>query len=455
MSRVPIRVRLTLAFALAMAVVLAAMGAFVYARVGDALASSVDQSLHTQSAETLARLRHGGGLAERDPDEGASVAQLLAPNGQVVRATPTAGAKPFTGPAAERVLRTIRLPGRSGDWRVLVDPVRLNGRAYSLVLARSLQSREETLHHLFRGFLIAGPLALLLASLAGYGLAAAALRPVEAMRSRAAAISAQTLGRRLPVPPAGDEISRLAETLNDMVGRLEAALAHERRFLADASHELRTPLALLRTELELALRRERSTEELEDALRSAAEETERLSRLAEDLLLIARSDQGALPIRRERVETHLLLEAVASRFASRAGDLGRSLEVEADDSGEIAADPARIEQALDNLVANALEHGAGSVTLLARSHDSVVELHVVDEGGGFPPDFLERAFDRFSRADEARSEGGTGLGLSIVALIARAHGAEAHAANRPGGGADVWLAVPAAGRVQTGTSRVP
>ena len=156
--------------------------------------------------------------------------------------------------------------------------------------------RDESLERLRRELLLGSPLALLLATIAGYLLAGAALRPVEAMRRKASAISAQTPGSRLPVPSARDEVSRLAETLNDMLERLETAFEHERRFVADASHELRTPLALLRTELELALRHPRSREELEDALRSAAEETERLTALAADLLLIARADQGAVPI---------------------------------------------------------------------------------------------------------------------------------------------------------------
>ena len=167
----------------------------------------------------------------------------------------------------------------------------------------------------------------MLATLAGYLLAGAALRPVEAMRRRAAAITAATPGSRLPVPAANDEIARLAETLNDMLGRLEAALRHEQRFVSDASHELRTPLALLRTELELALRRTRTHDELEAAVRSAAEETERLTRLAEDLLLVARADHGELPVRRERIHARELLERVASRFAGRAAELGRTVSV--------------------------------------------------------------------------------------------------------------------------------
>ncbi len=203
------------------------------------------------------------------------------------------------------------------------------------------------------------------------------------------------------------------------------------------------PLALLRAELELALRRPRTAEELELALRSAAEETERLSRLAEDLLLIARADQGALPIRREHVPAADVLLTVAERFAVRARSHAQMVRVE-DADAVLDADPLRVEQALGNLVDNALAYGGGIVTLAARPRDGVVELHVTDDGPGFPEDFVERAFDRFSRADDARSRGGTGLGLSIVALIARAHGCGAGASNRPTGGADVWFAVPAA-----------
>jgi two-component system, OmpR family, sensor kinase len=262
------------------------------------------------------------------------------------------------------------------------------------------------------------------------------------MRRRAAAVSAREPGR-LPVPPSRDEISRLATTLNEMLGRLEAAFDHERRFVANASHELRTPLAMLRTELELALRRPRSREELEAAVRSAAEETNRLSQLAEDLLLIARADQGALPIRPEQVGVGDLFATVADRFERLAGERGRELDPRPA-SAAISADPARVEQALANLVENALEHGAGKIDLFAVERDELVELHVVDAGAGFPDGFLERAFDRFSRADDARGGSGTGLGLSIVALIAQAHGGSAGAVNRPEGGADVWLSLPCA-----------
>ena len=327
-------------------------------------------------------------------------------------------------------------------------PVGFGGRGLVLVLAGSLAARQDALDRLLVELLVAGPIALLLASLAGYGLAAGALRPVESMRRRAAAISASTPGRRLPVPPGHDEIARLAATLNEMLARLEtafeherAAIEHERRFIADASHELRTPLALLQTELEIALRRPRPRKELEAALRSASEEAERLIRMAADLLLIARSDQGQLPLRPERVAAGALLRAAAERFAVRAGEHGRTIAVPADDEFVVEVDPAYVEQALGNLIDNALTHGSGRIELSARARGHLVELHVCDQGAGLPAAFVPRAFDRFSRADPARGRGGTGLGLSIVELIARAHGGEAGAANTADGGADVWIAV--------------
>jgi signal transduction histidine kinase len=243
------------------------------------------------------------------------------------------------------------------------------------------------------------------------------------------------------VPASRDEISRLAETLNAMLERLQAAVEHERRFVADASHELRTPLALLRTELELALRRPRSHEALEEALRSASQETERLTRLAEDLLLIARSDAGELPVRRERVPAAEVLNVVARRFGRIAAAKGRDLDLVPPDGIVLDADPERLEQALGNLVDNALVHGAGRIVLSAEPDGDLVALHVQDEGAGFPGDFLTGAFQRFSRPGESRSGKGSGLGLSIVDVIAEAHGGSAGARNRPEGGADVWIAV--------------
>src|SRR5205823_1697447 len=207
-------------------------------------------------------------LVDPAATDGPTVAQILTPAGGLVASQP-----PALGPLPHgRRWQTAHVSGLDGEWRFLAAPATVGGARRIVVVGRSLHAREETLRRLGREYLIAAPVALLLAVLAGYGLAAAALRPVEGMRRRAAAVSADEPGQRLPVPPARDEIRALAVTLNDMLARLEASFQHERRFLSDASHELRTPLALLRAELELALRHPRPAEELERALNSAAEE---------------------------------------------------------------------------------------------------------------------------------------------------------------------------------------
>jgi signal transduction histidine kinase len=425
-----------------MAALLVALGAFVYLRVEDALRSSVDQALHAQSAESLAHADEGS-LLDAEARQSGMVAQVLGADGRVLRSEPASLASlldPATLAAARRrdVLKTISLgTGEGNQWRALAVP---HG-ASVLVLARPLSETEETLNHLFRGLIVAGPVGLLVATLGGYLLAAAALRPVESMRRRASVISATTPGARLPVPPSRDEVRDLALTLNEMLARLEAALEHERRFVADASHELRSPLALLKTELELALRRPRSADELRAAIGSAAEETDRLALLAEDLLLMARSDEDALGLQIEPVDVGALAYATADRVAARASSEHRRVAVDVAPGTEVQADRLRLEQALRNLVENALGHGEGTVTIAARTVGAATELHVVDEGGGFPPDVATRAFERFSKGDHARARGGSGLGLAIVEAVAEAHGGAAGIAGN-GKGADVWISLP-------------
>jgi signal transduction histidine kinase len=448
LARVPIRLRLTLAFALAMSVVLAMTGLFLYLRLGAALDDTIDQSLRERSAQVSALVRRSDALAER----GQGLAQVLDASGAVVGGTPGLE-RPLLTPAevarAAGGVTTIEqrdVPGSDEPARLLAADVDTQRGLRVVVVGASLEQRGESLETLLAALLIGGPLALLLASLAGYALAAAALRPVESMRREAEAVSAAEPGHRLPIPAARDEIGRLGETLNGMLGRLEAAFARERRFVADASHELRTPLAALRTELELALRRERTQEELEAAVRSAAEETERLSQLAEDLLVLARSGEGRLPVRPERLAAADLLAGVRERYARRVAEADRSLESGVDDALVISVDRARAEQALGNLLENALRHGAGNIRMEGRARDGRVELHVLDEGPGFPSAFLEQAFEPFARGDPSRSGAGSGLGLAIVDVIARAHGGSAHAANVEGG-ADAWIALPAGGNV--------
>src|SRR4051794_1570293 len=441
----PLRVKLTLAFTGVMAVLLAAASIALSVLVADNLDSTIDDGLAARAGDAAALVRTGTGR-DRIARTGEAFAQVLDPAGRVLGTTQGAGAAPLLAPAqAERARRQVVIVDGHGPHgaalRVYARPARTRTGDAVVVVGEPLLQRERALDALHALLAVGGPLALLIASGVGYALAAAALRPVERMRRRAAAVTAAETSGRLPVPPGNDELARLGTTLNEMLARLETAFARERAFVADASHELRTPLAILRMELELALRGRHTRPELEAALQSAAEETDRLSRLAEDLLVIARSDQGRLPVRPEPLDADEVLRRVAGRFQTRARSEGRPLAPEPAPGVIVKADPARLEQALANLVDNALRYGDGTVALSARRCDGVVELHVSDEGAGFPPAFLPRAFERFSRADEARSGGSAGLGLAIASAVALAHGGTAHAENREAG-ADVWIALP-------------
>jgi signal transduction histidine kinase len=263
------------------------------------------------------------------------------------------------------------------------------------------------------------------------------------MRRRAAAISANRPEERLPIPPAKDQLQRLGLTLNEMLARIDATLERERRFVDDASHELRTPLTLHKTELELALRQGESEAELRAAIASGLEEVDRLVQLAEDLLVAVRSEEGRLALAPGALAVDDVLTTVGERFRTRAVESGRPLAVDSTNGLVMAGDRHRLEQALTNMVDNALRHGDGEVRIWAATEGGGIKLHVSDRGAGFPPEFIAQAFERFSRADAARGRGGTGLGLAIVETIAFAHGGRTGAANGPDGGADVWLEIPA------------
>ncbi len=365
-----------------------------------------------------------GGLIESE--EGFS--QILDQNGNVVASTLPPGQRPLDPSEVQRATQgSIQIgdrevPSIEGEARIIASPADSASGSFVVVAGASTQDRSETLSGLVGTFLIGAPIAILIACGLGYLLAGRALMPVEAMRRRAREITLERSGERLPLPRADDEIHQLGATLNEMLDRIEASLERERVFVADASHELRGPLAVLRTELEIAGRQERSPEELRAALGSAAEEVDRLSQLAEDLLVIARSDQGRLPITRERVDLQTLLERVRERFARRATDRGRQIVIDAGDSDSAELDPLRIEQALGNLIENALRHGGGEVRLSARSENGATVFEVSDHGQGFPDGFEAKAFERFTRADEGRTGGGAGLGLAIARAIAVAHG---------------------------------
>ena len=444
---------MTLVFAAVMALVLGATGVFVYLRFANELDATINSGLRSRASDVAALVKQAdSGLRDGHQNlvgRNESFAEVLDAGGGVTDSSLAIGRNVLlTSAELQRALRGPvylnrgPLPGLQDESRLLAVPVEARGQRQVVVVGTSTEARGESLTDLAQLLLVGGPIALLLASLAAYGVAAAALKPVEAMRSRAAEISAAEPDRRLPVPPTHDEVARLGNTLNQMLERLGEALAHERAFVADASHELRTPLAILRTELELALAAGRSPEELRAALASAAEETDRLTQLSEDLLTIAQTERGELPLRLERLGLLDVLEGVGRRFSRRAEEAGREVEVSAPAGLMIEADRLRLDQAVGSMVDNALRYGAGKIELRAEAEDGSVAIHVLDRGEGFPEEFLGRAFERFSRAAASDRDGGSGLGLAIVETVARAHGGEAHVANREGGGADVWVTLP-------------
>ncbi len=327
--------------------------------------------------------------------------------------------------------------------RVLAFPLR-NGTVAAIAEPRD--RRELELARLGGLLAIGLPAALLLVAFTGYQVAGAAMRPVERIRAQAARIGSSVPGERLPEPGTGDELDRLTRTLNDLLGRLAAAMDRERRIVSDASHELRTPISVLRTRLDVALRGERRPDELESVLHEARGDVGRLARMADDLLVLARADQGRLPLRPEPIDVQDLLEDTARRHAAAAAKARQAIEVTVVPGGAVVlADPDRLAQALDNLVVNALTYGAGTVELHARTaRAESIELVVADHGPGFAEELLPRVFERFAQgSDDGRGEG-AGLGLAIVAALAKALGGDARARNPPGGGAEVSMTVPAA-----------
>lgn len=445
LRRVPFRVRLTLGFAAVMVLLFGGLALLLHARFEAGLDQAINRSLRTHAGD-LATLVKGKQQIPRLPSssaESGAFAQVVDRSTGRVRAASSGYTKSLLTPQELRSAAVdARFIDRGTKARLLAEPVDTQPPAV-LVVGASLSERNSALTTLSELLFIGGPGLLILTCLAGYGLAAWALAPVKSMSARADHIAGAPHGERLPVPEANDELRQLGETINRMLSRVEDALARERAFVADAGHELRTPLSILKLELEFALTAESTREELHARLQSAAEEVERLVKLAQDLLIIARAEQGRMPLEKRPVELRPLLERFTERYGAAASRSGRMVRLQDPGGLVVDADPARLEQALTNMISNALRHGDGDVVLFAEQKDGRVDIHVLDDGPGFEPELLAHAFERFARANRTRSDRGAGLGLSIVEVIARVHGGRARVRNRDGRGADVWLELPA------------
>jgi hypothetical protein len=452
----PIRLRLAAAFALAAAALFALGGWLFAAGLASAQLKTLDSQLTAQLVQAGRYLPAGTGPAASALPAGDYLIQVIDTSGRVRGAGGETGTAPLlTGDQLSQARQGLISLTRTVDEenaRIVAAP--LGGHpGWTAVAATSLEAYESTQGEVTRELAVGGAVFTAVAGLGAYGLARAALSPVERLRRQVAAVSEHggapgTGSASVEVPSTRDEIAALAGTMNDLLARLHRALARQRAFVADASHELRNPLAVLQGELELAARPGRGPEELAAAVRSAHAEAVRLARLTDDLLLLARSDEDRLSLRLERADIGALLARSAERAGSRLAAAGVTGRVEAAPGTYARVDADRIRQAADNLVSNALRFAPrGSVIVLAARVTGIsLDIEVSDEGPGFPAGFLPHAFERFARPDGGRSrgDGGAGLGLAIVQAIAAAHGGTATAANNPGGGAVVSLHLPGA-----------
>jgi len=336
--------------------------------------------------------------------------------------------------------------------RVRREVVELGGTPHRLEVGLSLALADAELAQLGLILLLCIPVGVALAAAAGWFLAGRALAPVDRMAEEARRITAERLAERLPVANPDDELGRLAAAFNDMLQRLDRSFEQLRRFTADASHELRTPLTAMRLVGENALRHGRLAPDAREVVGSMLEEIDRLARLVDDLLLLARADAGQCEPAMERCDVAALAREVALELGVLAEEKQLTLRLEASAAAPVRGNALLLRQALQNLVANAIRHGpAGSEVRVAVARvNGCVTAEVADRGPGIPPEHRERIFERFYRVDAARSraQGSAGLGLAITRWIADAHhGAIDVVATRPeatgeGAGATFRLRLP-------------
>jgi heavy metal sensor kinase len=323
-------------------------------------------------------------------------------------------------------LETIR--GEHSRFRAYSRQFNANGQNYLLVILHSLHGQNEMLETIRLTFTWMILVGLLLAGTGGYFLARKSLAPVVAMGEHARSIGATNLHDRLPVLNANDELGQLATTFNDLLNRLDESFERQRRFVADASHELRTPLAILRGEAEVAMSQQgMKAEDYLESLGILHDETSRLIKIVEDLFTLTRADSGQYPLSPENVYLEELVADCAHSARTLAREKNIELSVDASSECLVHGDQALLRRMILNLVDNAIKYTAdgGRVDIACRVAAAGFELHVTDTGPGIPPELHSRIFERFFRADPARSrsgrEGGAGLGLSIALWIAEAH----------------------------------
>jgi heavy metal sensor kinase len=452
-----IRWRLTLWNTIGLAIMLLAFAALVYGLLRHALYEQIDRKLRgalgqlEQDERTAAapdeRLRYW--IYEWHEHENV-LAVAYDPKGRVRErteqlATGSIPPAPADGGNEPRLQdQAIPILGRQ---RTLEASLRLGDQPSAIVLMASLEDVDRELGELRTVLLTAVPVVLLLSGWLGYVLARKALAPMERLRRSTKEINAERLDRRLPISNPHDELGRLTETFNDMIGRLERSFAEIRRFTADASHELRTPLTAIRTETEVALAKPLSLAEYQQLLGSILEECSRLTRLTDQLLALAREDAHAARQAQEPVELAALIKDVTETMRPLADVKELHLRVRVNGEAWVNGDAARLREVFFNLLDNAIKYtpkgGEVAIQVDHRGTEAIVVMR--DTGIGIPAEHLPHVFDRFYRVDKARSraEGGTGLGLSIAQSTIVAHGGRIELTSTPGQGTTCTVRLPA------------
>ncbi len=439
------------------------------------LRDSIDSGLRAQAAVQIAdlaatvgegqhpapALARPGSVAYRAALAGGldGFTATLSPHGRLVEAQPSPLPRPALAgfgarPPSTPTLRSVAVGGKS--LRVLAVPVHRPAGTWTVVTGASLSGASEVSAEISKVLWIAAPIVVALVGLGAWLLSGAALRPVDRMRADAQTLGEHAPSGRLREPGTADSLDALARTFNGLLGRLHSSLGRQRALVADAGHELRTPLAVLRMELDTALRPGRSRDDLIDSIEHAQVEVARLATLAENLLLLAQADEGRQLIAPEPTDVADIVAAAERGVAEHARRQEVQLIADTPVNLVMQADPRALRRVLDNLLGNALQHTprGGTITVsaatdTARDGAPMMRLGVTDTGPGFAAEFLPRAFERFARADGARTRAstssGSGLGLSIVATLAEAHGGTVTATNRPGGGASVQVLLPMGG----------